>query len=206
MSLADGVVRGACFSDTPSASLSAMEDTLDVSDEVLLRRYRQGNGGAFEQLYQRHRAPLYRYLLRSCSGEAEAQDLFQEVWSRVIGSDGSFHGDSFLPYLYRIARNLRIDLARRQHLRLVGDDGVVDELASDEADAVRQLHMEDCGRRLRGELGELPEEQREAFLLKEESGLSLEQIAELVATGRETIKSRLRYALKRLRQALEDCL
>lgn len=184
----------------------AHENTQQLSDETLLQRFRKGNGEAFELLYQRHRAPLYRYLLRNSANQAEAEDLFQEVWSRIIGSDGHFSGDSFLPYLYRTARNLRIDMMRRQRMQLVGDEGVVEAFADDLPHSEQRLHLEDCGERLKGELSDLPAEQRDAFLLKEESGLSLEQIAKLVAVGRETIKSRLRYALKRLREALEDCL
>lgn len=178
----------------------------DLTDEQLFDRYRRGDTSAFEQLYRRYRGGLFRYLLGTCPSRAEAEECYQELWSRVIVARDRFRDGSLRAWLYRIARNLQIDTARRQRLQLVGDPARVDEAASPAPDMARQQHLDDCGDRLHGEIAGLPAEQREAFLLKEETGLSLEQIAELAAVGRETIKSRLRYALRRLREALEDCL
>jgi len=177
------------------------------SDETLIHRYYRGEVAAFEQLYTRYRAPLYRYLLRSLHSEAEAEELYHELWSRVITAQ---RFDDVTPgalraYLYRIARNLLIDRGRRANLHLVDAADPPEQIADDPAPE-EQLHYEECGERLLGAIDGLPGEQREAFLLKEESGMNLEAIASLVGVGRETIKSRLRYAVKRLRQLLEDCL
>jgi RNA polymerase sigma-70 factor (ECF subfamily) len=178
----------------------------EITDELLFSRFRRGDAKAFEQLYARYRKSLYLYLLRSSPGPSEADDLYQEAWSRVIASKERFNHGSFKAYLFRIARNLQIDCYRRASFRLVPDAGAVEALLDPAPEPDVQRHAQDCGERLLNELGELPAEQRDTFLLKEESGLTLEQIAELVNTGRETIKSRLRYALKRLRAVLEDCL
>jgi len=176
------------------------------TDETLFSRYRRGDVAAFEQLYQRYRQTLYRYLVRTCSDTTDAEDIYHDVWSRVIHAKNPFSEGSFKAYLFQIARNIGIDRSRRNRLQLVTDDAILEAQPSSDKPTDEQRHLEDCGERLLDELGQLPPEQRDAFLLKEESGLTLEQIARLVDVGRETIKSRLRYALQRLRQALEDCL
>jgi RNA polymerase sigma-70 factor, ECF subfamily len=176
------------------------------TDETLFSRYRRGDVAAFEQLYQRYRQTLYRYLVRTCSDKSEAEDIYHDVWSRVINAKSPFNDGSFKAYLFQIARNINIDRSRRNRLQLVTDDATLDAQPSADKTAEERQHLEDCGERLLSELGQLPAEQRDAFLLKEESDLTLEQIARLVNVGRETIKSRLRYALQRLREALEDCL
>lgn len=178
------------------------------SDESLIIRYFGGEMSAFEALYSRYRAPLYRFLLRSLRNAPEVEDLYHEVWSRIITTSQRFSDETpgaFRAYLYQIARNLLIDRSRRATLHLVEVDDPP-EVASDVPSPDEQLHYDDCGERLLLAIDGLPVEQREAFLLKEESGLSLEQIAALVSSGHETIKSRLRYAMKKLRQLLEDCL
>jgi RNA polymerase sigma-70 factor (ECF subfamily) len=178
------------------------------SDEALIRRYYRGEVAAFELLYSRYRAPLYRYLLRSLRNGAEAEELYHELWSRVITASQRFDDDTpgaLRAYLYRIARNLLIDRGRRATLQLVVADDPP-EVAGDDPLPEERLHYEECGERLLLAIDDLSNEQREAFLLKEESGMSMEAIATLIGVGRETIKSRLRYAMKRLRQLLEDCL
>lgn len=176
------------------------------TDEILFNRYRRGDVTAFERLYQRYRQTLYRYLVRNCSDASEAEDIYHDVWSRVIHAQKPFTDGSFRAYLFQIARNINIDRGRRNRLQVVTDEDTLNAQPSADRPVEEHRHLRDCGERLLGELGRLPAEQRDAFLLKEESDLTLEQIARLVDVGRETIKSRLRYALKQLRQALEDCL
>ncbi len=177
-----------------------------VTDESLFRQYRRGNMSAFDQLYQRYRRPLYLFLLRSTGAEADAEDLFQELWSRILKAEPDFQQGSFKAWAFRIARNLNIDWFRRRNIRPVDRDTQLHEPAGDSPGPERRAADLDCHEQLLEAIGELPAEQKEAFLLKEESGLGLQQIAELAGVGRETLKSRLRYAMKRLRQALEDCL
>jgi RNA polymerase sigma-70 factor (ECF subfamily) len=177
-----------------------------LSDETLFSRFLKGDISAFENLYSRYRESLYTYLLRSSGNHAEADDIYQDAWYRVIHASVPFSTGSFKAYIFKIARNLQIDNHRRSHLHLVGDNEQIEAVADSTPSMERQMDGEDCGERLLGEVAVLPMEQRDAFLLKEESGLSLEQIAAMLNVGRETIKSRLRYAMKRLREALEDCL
>lgn len=177
-----------------------------MTDEDLFQRFRGGDLAAFQDLYSRYRKSLYLYLLRSSSSEAEADDLYQEAWSRVINAKQYFTSGSFKAWVFRIARNLQIDNFRRQRLQLVPDPAEIEEISDPGKTPEERFHADDCAERLKVELQQLPHEQREVFLLKEESGLTLEQIAGMLGVGRETMKSRLRYALKRLRQLLEDCL
>ncbi|MCW8888678.1 MAG: sigma-70 family RNA polymerase sigma factor, partial [Gammaproteobacteria bacterium] len=176
-----------------------------MNDEILFSQFLKGDINAFENLYNRYRESLYTYLLRSSGNHAEADDIYQDAWSRVINARVPFTTGSFKAYIFKIARNLQIDNHRRSHLHLVGDNEKLEEMADSKPTMERQIDSEDCGERLLGEVAVLPREQRDAFLLKEESGLSLEQIATMLDVGRETIKSRLRYAMKRLREVLEDC-
>ena len=173
------------------------------SDEKLMSRYRDGDMAAFDLLYERYRGPLYRYLLRQC-GESKTEELYQDVWMRVIKAAHQWRDSgSFRAWLYRVAHNRLIDHWRSSRAtEIVSEDDVV-ALDKTWPDALTLIR--DCIERLFRLLEGLSEAQRSAFLLKEESGLSLEQIAEVTGAGRETVKSRLRYALRRLRKGLEGC-
>ncbi|MBF0471103.1 MAG: sigma-70 family RNA polymerase sigma factor [Gammaproteobacteria bacterium] len=184
---------------------SAIEDGVEEADEALFRAYLGGEHAAFATLYQRYRQSLFLYLLRSLGSHSEAEDLYHDCWSRVLQSDAPFQDGLFRAYLFKIARNLTIDHQRKRSLRLVrAEDQLAGEATAPSADRVQA--GVDCEEMMRQAIQQLPTEQRDTFLLKEESGLSLEQIATLMASGRETIKSRLRYAMQRLRTVLEECL
>lgn len=176
-------------------------------DKELMLRYRAGDVSAFDTLYGRYKGPLYRFMMRQCRDPEIAADLFQEVWTRVIGARGRYVPSArFNTWLFRIAHNCFIDHYRghrRRPVEAAGDsvlDWADDPLAGPEARAAGIERAD----RLRAALGALPVEQREAFLLREEAGMSLQEIGEATGTGRETAKSRLRYAVERLRRALDE--
>jgi RNA polymerase sigma-70 factor (ECF subfamily) len=167
-------------------------------------RFQDGDTAAFETVYARHRGPLYRYFLRQVARSA-VDDLFQEVWLRIIKGQARYRPDGpFSAYLYRIAHNVLVDHYRRvgrlPELTSAEDLELPDPGAGPERD-LSQIELREAISRA---LTELPAAQREAFLLHQEAGLTLEQIAAVVGVGRETIKSRLRYALNRLRQDLSE--
>lgn len=180
------------------------------SDEDLMNRYREGDATAFEALYRRHKGPLYRYMLRQCSAAAVAEELFQDVWMKLIQARQRYEVRAkFTTYLYHLAHNRLIDHYRRQSTGIpISYDGEAEEpLIEQVADNPLLEPDNDLARRrqaqqLLQQLGELPEAQREAFLLREESGLSLTQIAEVTGVAAETAKSRLRYAVAKLRHGL----
>lgn len=172
-----------------------------------MQRYQRGDAAAFEQLYRRHRDPVYRYLQRGLQDPERARELFQEVWMSVVRSRDSWQPRArFTTWLYRLAHNRLVDeyrAARPPTLSLEDDlDVAAPEHAHPEAVALGQQRLH----RVLAAVQNLPMEQRQAFLLKEEGGLSLEEIGSVTGSGRETVKSRLRYALARLRAELADVL
>ncbi|MEJ2385001.1 MAG: sigma-70 family RNA polymerase sigma factor [Xanthomonadales bacterium] len=170
------------------------------SDEDLVAEWSGGSMAAFEQLYARYRAPLYRYFLRLVGDATRANDLYQGCWEKVIRARGRYRPSGpFRAWLFRIAHNHAMDGFRRAEPVTELDEA---EVASTRPDPVAHTASAERAARLAAALDELPPEQREAVLLKLEAGLDLETIARVTGVGRETAKSRLRYATKRLRRAL----
>jgi RNA polymerase sigma-70 factor (ECF subfamily) len=174
-------------------------------------RYARGDLSAFTRLYERHKGALYRYLLRQTREHAASDDLFQEVWSRVIASRERYEPRAkFSTYLFSIAHNCFIDHCRRAGTSPIARaETLEDETREALTDGAhrgpeRQAESAQLAARLRAALERLPAEQREVFVLHEETGLNLEEIAALTGVGMETAKSRLRYALAKLRQSLGD--
>ncbi|MGH8495442.1 MAG: RNA polymerase sigma factor [Gammaproteobacteria bacterium] len=179
----------------------------EIDDTGLMLRYQAGDAGAFEALYGRYKGSLYRYLLRQCRDAEAASDLFQEVWGRVVRARDRYRPTAqFNTYLFRIAHNCCVDHYRREQRRPGGpvDIDASECMADPEAGPEAMARNYERAGRLLAALGELPAEQREAFLLREETGMSLEEIGEATGVGRETAKSRLRYAVQRLRRALTE--
>ncbi|MGH8221061.1 MAG: RNA polymerase sigma factor, partial [Steroidobacteraceae bacterium] len=181
-------------------------------DGELMVRYAGGDSRAFATLYSRHRARLYRYVARLVRDREAADDLFQDVWSRVIAHRERYEPRAqFSTYLYRVAHNCCIDHLRRVAARpsraahdeqTSGEDPTLALSAPDEESPERRLECAELLACYRAALESLPLEQRDVFLLAEQSGLSLEEIAAVTGVGIETAKSRLRYALAKLRKAL----
>ncbi|HEY5782447.1 MAG TPA: RNA polymerase sigma factor [Lysobacter sp.] len=179
----------------------------DASDDVLMLAWTAGDTSAFEMLYARHRGPLYRFLLRQLRDNALADEFFQDVWQRVIAARHGWKPDAaFSTWLYRIAHNRLNDHWRGlKHRPPAPEDG--DERAArvpDPTTPERELSEFEQRRRLQRAIEELPEDQREAVLLRLEQELSLDEIGAITGVGRETVKSRLRYALDKLRARLSE--
>ena len=173
------------------------------TDEELMLAYAGGDMLAFEMLYRRHRGLLYRFLLRSLRNRADADELFQETWSRLITARERYRPDAkFTTWLLQIAHNLVIDRFRRQRPQAAPQEAevVLRDLEAPESEQPDHALSEfEQRRRLQMALEDLPEEQRVAFLLRVEGGLGLDEIGAITGAGRETVKSRLRYALARIR-------
>jgi RNA polymerase sigma-70 factor (ECF subfamily) len=180
----------------------------DDEDAQLMLAYASGEMRAFESLYSRHRGALYRYLMRQARDPEIANDLFQEVWSRVIANRARYEPRAkFRTFLFTLAHNCFIDHCRRVKSRPHGlgiDDADAADLlpADDDALPEAQIQRDESARRFRAALATLPQEQRDVYLLHEESDLSLEEIARVTGVGAETAKSRLRYAVGKLKLAL----
>lgn len=181
----------------------AMHATVD--DSELMLRYRAGDVAAFETLYRRHNDALYRYLLRLSRNPETAADVFQDVWSNIIRSRRRYQATArFNTFLYRVARNCFIDHVRRNKRHYTAGDTDPDLVAhpQDTPDTCAEKSL--ARERMLTALGSLPSEQRDAFLLHEEVGLTIDSIAEITGVNRETAKSRLRYATRKLKAALKD--
>jgi len=180
------------------------------SDASLMLRYRDGDAQAFEQLYQRHKGALYRYLMRMCHHQETANDLFQEVWGKVIASRERYEPRAqFNTFLFHIAHNCAVDHFRRAERQQAGRMQDVTELEDELAGAdVERPDARAVQSQVRdafvAALQQLPAEQRNVFVLYEESGLSLEEIGQATGVAMETAKSRLRYAVNKLRAALRQ--
>ena len=177
---------------------------VEQTDEELMLAYAQGDARAFEALYARQRGMLYRYILRSVGDRVSADELFQEAWVRLVASRERYRVEAkFSTWLLQIAHNLIVDGFRRARPQAGAEETetVLRELDAPESDRPEQLLSEfEQRRRLQVVLDSLPPEQREAFLLRVEGGLGLEEIARLTGAGQETVKSRLRYALAKIRE------
>jgi RNA polymerase sigma-70 factor (ECF subfamily) len=177
-------------------------------DEKLMLRYGAGDAGAFEALYSRHRAPLWRFVLRNLHDEAATADVFQEIWMRVISHRERYTPTArFTTWLYRIAHNCCVDYWRRAGRAMRREHPAGEEMLACLADCEartpdEEARGEEQAAALQVALQELSEAQRSAFLLYVEAGLGLADIAAVTGVGVETAKSRLRYAAARLRGAL----
>jgi RNA polymerase sigma-70 factor (ECF subfamily) len=186
----------------------------EAADETLMRQFQDGDQGAFAVLMRRHLSGVYHFVARHTSSRT-ADDLAQEVFLRVVERASTFnHEARFSTWLYAIARNLCVDtlrkLAHRQHPSLdePGASGApLSERIGDpnpHASGERAAGSAEMGARIDAALRALPEEQREVFLLREIASLPFGEIARLTGVPENTVKSRMRYALERLRDALAE--
>jgi len=205
---------------------SAASNDAPVPDDQLMIAYVGGDRSAFDVLYARHESGLYRFVRRLMGVRlsSEVDEVFQETWERIIKARASFAPEraSWRTWAFTIAHNLAMD-----RLRLSGRE--VTFYAHDEdgdgleagmlfsrgvlrADAAQHPSTEDiafwraAGRRLLACLDELPDEQRAAFLLQQEEGFTIEAMSLSLDVGFETVRSRLRYGLQKLRVCMERYL
>jgi len=198
----------------PSATT---DDAAEDSDESLMLRFAAGDIAAFDALYARHELGVWRYVFRSVRVQAVADDLLQDVWFAVARSAPTYTVSArFKTWLFTMAHNRLIDYFRtaRHHVSIDGDDGdseggespgLADTLAADSGfGPLRRLESSEQAAALIAAVERLPREQREAFLLQAEAGLSVDEIAAATGVSFETAKSRLRYARNSLRQQLQE--
>jgi RNA polymerase sigma-70 factor (ECF subfamily) len=204
--------------ETPHRGVTLAVEEGARTDEALMLRYQRGDRAAFAELVRRHKAPLYNFVLRHTRSPAAAEDVTQEAFLRVVQRAADFkHEARFTTWLYTIARNLSIDHARkmkhRRHPSLDAPAGsdedarplsdvIADKRPEGELD--RAAEWNDMRRCIVDAVEALPEEQREVFLLREVANLAFKEIAEVTGIAENTVKSRMRYALERLRVALSD--
>lgn len=186
---------------------------LVITDEDLMRNFCAGDMPSFELLYARYEKPLYRYV-RRVMGVALAmhvEDVFQDTWMRLVDSRSGWQvrdNASFKTWLYTLAHHRAVDLLRKSGREISLDDGWLESdteapwqlwPASSAQQPEQQAFWRKAGQQLLDCLDGLPALQRAAFLLHHDDGLSLEEITQVLSAEFETVKSRLRYALSKLR-------
>lgn len=188
----------------------------DPPDETLMLRYQQGDRAAFAQLVRRHQGPLYNFAMRQVRVPQVAEDVVQEAFVRVVQNAADFkHEARFTTWVYTITRNLCIDHLRKRALRKHpslderrGEEKDGPTLGEQTADPRASVEREATGTELKERIARavdtLPDEQREVFLMREIANLPFKEIAEITGVPENTVKSRMRYALERLQEALSE--
>lgn len=194
--------------------------SMDPPDETLMLRYQQGDRASFTLLVRRHQGALFNFALRQVRIPQVAEDIVQESFVRVVQKAADFkHEARFTTWVYTITRNLCIDHLRKRALRKhpslddtqsrrQGEEGEGPTLGERVADPRASVEREATGTELKERIlravDTLPDEQREVFLMREMSNLPFQEIAEITGVPENTVKSRMRYALERLQEALSE--
>jgi RNA polymerase sigma-70 factor (ECF subfamily) len=186
-----------------------------LSDEELMSRYAGGDEAAFEIILSRYTRPLFGFLCKYPGRVDRAEDVFQDVFYEVIRGRRSYRPRyRFAAWLFRIGRNRAVDRLRRNGVRKTESldhpanprehegETQVAKIVTGDPDPESEAQSLELGKALEAALASLPADQREVFWLKERSGLSLGEIAEITGVSQNTVKSRLRYALEKLRATL----
>lgn len=186
------------------------------ADEVLMVAYQKGDVRAFEVLLTRHRRPVFNFILRYVRSRETAEDLMQETFLRVIRGAGNYQRQAkFTTWLYTIARNLCVDQSRRAKHRKAqsldapmsssADSGtLLDVIANDDLASDRQTVSNELRVKMEEALARLSEDQREVFMMRQFLDMPFKEIADVVGVPENTVKSRMRYALEKLRLELDE--
>src|SRR6185503_20086937 len=185
-----------------------------ASDEVLMLRYKDGDLSAFEVIIEKHQQPLFSFAYRFCNDYHQAQDLVQEVFMRLVKMSRHYEPKAkFTTYLYTIAHNVCVDHFRRKKKRQTvslsdpidseNEMTIEDTMKDERANPQRDYHQKTFEQALHQAVEELPAEQREVFLLREQQNLAFDEIARITGCLPSTAKSRMRYALQSIREKLQ---
>jgi RNA polymerase sigma-70 factor (ECF subfamily) len=187
--------------------------SLDISDEELMLQYSGGDFAAFKLLYEKHSEPLHRFVAWQSPRLDWAEEVVQDTWMRLHKAREEYTPkSSFKTYLYQIAKNRLIDLMRKHQDLLASDmsqndedESTFDYLANQNQDGAspeQSLEQQQQNKILHVAIKALPSDQREALISQQFSQLSIKEIAEITGVSAETVKSRLRYAMQKLREQL----
>ena len=198
---------------------TALDQNVDASlpvdsqepDEELMLRYARGDGTAFEILFRRHQTRVYSFIWRFMGVGSQAEDLFQEVFLRVIRNRKTYRSSArFTTWLYAVTRSVCIDAMRKQKRRAHSaslQDSQGNEPAAPGLQVVEETQRDgvfqaEVGGAIERLIGRLPPQQREVLLMRERLNLPFNEIARITGCTVGTVKSRMRYALQALRKGL----
>jgi RNA polymerase sigma-70 factor (ECF subfamily) len=181
--------------------------SVQTPDEVLVRRARERDSNAREELFQRYREDAYRVAYRLLGHEQDALDVVQEALVKAFLGLGDFDGRSgFRYWLLRIVGNTALDWGRRRKRRprlSIGNGRSELPEPSCHDDPARSLHQQDLRRKLDQALNDLSPKIRTTFVLFAELGLSYKEIAETQEIPIGTVMSRINAAREKLQQNLD---
>ena len=189
-----------------------MTKDLEPSDLQLVQSFVSGDNVSFDRLVGRHGRAVYSFIYRFLGTDPHVDDVYQDVWLRVFKSLARFGGRSrFTTWLFQVTRNICIDHLRRRKRRgrMMSIDDTSgrneeggpfkDQIPGREVDAEKLAENRELWQHVERAIAELPENQREVFLLREQTALTFEEISEMSGVPRNTVKSRMRYALENIR-------
>lgn len=196
---------------------------MELSDDALMQAYAAGQGAAFEELYRRHEGALFRFVRRILGAGLAAQvdEVFQDTWMKIIAARASFVPGSarWKTWAFAVAQNACLDRLRKSGREIVlhdaGDDStdtadtldwLQSELGQTSPSSEDTAHWRAAGRQLAQCLEHLPHAQRVVFLMHHEDDCSLQDMATALRLAGEAVKSRLRYAMAKLRACMGDYL
>jgi RNA polymerase sigma-70 factor (ECF subfamily) len=185
------------------------------TDDELMAAFIVGEAAAMEALYLRYRQSVYSWLLRMTGDAAEAEDIYQDVWLKVIRSASDYRPGNFRAWLWQIVRNKTTDCMRKKSPSLVldapvcadgeGEQTVIDQLSDDEAaDALMQIEEYERRRMACDAIDALPSAQREVVLMRINGELSFKEIADMLAAPIGTVLARMHNAVENLKKALAE--
>ena len=179
-------------------TMNSANESEQLNDEQLMLSYKNGELAAFEMLYHRHKSAVFRFILRHGIETTIAEELLQDIWSSIIQARTNYvNSAKFTTWLYQIARNRLIDYHRthKSHIQLLDEQNHAESPPNQSdksavADTFSKLHQV---------IRHIPFPQRQAFLLHYQAGLSVPEVAEVTDDNHEAVKSRIRYAVQKLK-------
>lgn len=184
---------------------------MEKSDWDLVRECRNGNDGAFRELFDRYHRQVLAIAVGMTGSTADAMDVSQETFLKAHRNLGQFLGESsFYTWIYRIAVNVAIDHrrreARRSEVSVETPEGESRATATPTTEPEAETHQHEVRERLFAVIDELTPEHKAAIVLREIEGLSYEDISRVMQCSKGTVMSRLHYARKKLQAKLKDLL
>ncbi len=165
--------------------------------------YSKGDASAFDLLYHRHKVAVHRFFLRQQISLAVAEELCHDTWLKIINARKNYQVSAlFRTYLFTIARRVLIDFSQKKsstNEQTFNEDVEPEVEVDDKSKTVENIQLKQA---LNNEISKLTFEQKQVFLLKQDAGFTIEQIAKITEQHKEKVKSNWRYALQKMREGL----
>jgi RNA polymerase sigma-70 factor (ECF subfamily) len=181
---------------------------MEQSDQSLLNMYLDGQVDALEQLVEKHKGPLFGYIFNMVRSQHEADEVFQEVWFKVIKKAASYKNKNFRGWLMRIAHNIVIDRYRKKKPSVSLDDDrddsrpLLDSVSANVESPAAETANSEVAAMIEEGVRNLPQNQKEVFVMRMKAGLTFREIAKIQKVTINTALARMQYALAKLRPGL----